>query len=180
VQSLWFRDKMRTKSYDHFLPLITLVVPATLMIGIIFAPSALLVYAQEDRSETNTEQAIAEQNVGNGESINENCSQNSIDSLATSCIVEEEEAPLPPSTCVECFTTILSTAEISSFEAALSLNTGGLLTTVADACASLETNDPPTTVAEARTFLISAGISPEHADELLDCLIRLGLFVATP
>jgi hypothetical protein len=112
------------------------------MIGTILAPSAPVVYAQDDRGETSTEQALAEQNVGSGESINENCAQNSIDSLATTCIIEEEEeeeAPLPPSTCVECFTTILSTAEISSFEAALSLNTGGQLTTVVDACASLVT-----------------------------------------
>jgi hypothetical protein len=172
---------MRTKTSDQFLPLIMIVVAATLMIGVISAPKALLIYAQEDRSETNTEQALAEQNVGSGESINENCAQNSIDSLATNCVIEEEEAPLPPSTCVECFTTILSTAEISSFEAALSLNTGGQLTTVADACASLVINDPPTTVAEARAFLISAGISPEHVEELIDCLIRLGLLVvATP
>lgn len=173
---------MRTKPSDQFLPLIMIVVTATLMIGTILAPSALLVYAQDDRSETSTEQALAEQNVGSGESINQNCAQNSIDSLATTCIIEEEEeAPLPPSTCVECFTTILSTAEISSFEAALSLNTGGQLTTVVDACASLVTNNPPTTVAEARTFLISAGISPEHAEELIDCLVRLGLLVvATP
>jgi hypothetical protein len=173
---------MRTKPSDQFLPLIMIVVTATLMMGTILAPNALLVYAQDDRSETSTEQALAEQNVGSGESINENCAQNSIDSLATTCIIEEEEeTPLPPSTCVECFTTILSTAEISSFEAALSLNTGGQLTTVADACGSLVTNDPPTTVAEARTFLISAGISPEHAEELIDCLVRLGLLVvATP
>jgi hypothetical protein len=74
-------------------------------------------------------------------------------------------------------TTILSTAEISSFEAALSLNTGGQLTTLADACAFLVANDPPT-VAEARTFLISAGISHEHPEELIDCLVLLGLLVA--
>ncbi len=153
------------------------------MIGTILAPSAPLVYTQDDRGDTSTEQALAEQNVGSGESINENCAQNSIDSLATTCIIEEEEeeAPLPPSTCVECFTTILSSAEISSFEAALSLNTGGELTTVVDACASLITNNPPTTVVDASTFLISAGISPEHAEELIDCLVRLGLLVvATP
>jgi hypothetical protein len=173
---------MRTKPSDQFLPLIIIVVTATLMIGTILAPSAPLVYTQDDRGETSTEQALAEQNVGSGESINENCAQNSIDSLATTCIIEEEEeAPLPPSTCIECFTTILSTAEISSFEAALSLNTGGQLTTVVDACASLVTNNPPTTVVDASTFLISAGISPEHAEELIDCLVRLGLLVvATP
>lgn len=159
MHCLSFRDKMRTKPSDQFLPLIIIVVTATL----ILAPSAPLVYTQDDRGETSTEQALAEQNVGSGESINENCAKNSIDSLATTCIIEEEEeAPLPPSTCVECFTTILSTAEISSFEAALSLNTGGQLTTVVD----------------ASTFLISAGISPEHAEELIDCLVRLGLLVA--
>jgi hypothetical protein len=139
------------------------------------------VYAQ-DRSETNTQQGLEQKNDGSGDSTNSNCAQNSVDSVATTCIIEEEvieekeQAPLPPSTCVECFTTSLSDAEISSFESALSANTGGQLTTVTDACAALATNDPPTTVEEARTFLIGAGgVSPEHAQALIDCLVRLGL-----
>ena len=37
-------------------------------------------YAQGDESETNTEQSIAQKNVGSGESTNNNCSVNSIDS----------------------------------------------------------------------------------------------------
>jgi hypothetical protein len=43
----------------------------------IFSTSA---YAQEDESETNTEQSIAQKNVGSGESTNNNCALNSIDS----------------------------------------------------------------------------------------------------
>jgi hypothetical protein len=39
-------------------------------------------YAQGDESETNTEQSIAQKNVGSGESTNNNCALNSIDSAA--------------------------------------------------------------------------------------------------
>ena len=143
------------------------------MVITLFSTSAMSVYAQ-DRSETNTQQGLQQKNDGSGDSTNSNCAQNSIDSSST--ILCGEEALPPPTTCVECFTTILSDAEISSFELALSANTGGQLTTVADACAALATNDPPTTVEEARTFLIGAGgVSPEHAQALIDCLVRLGL-----
>jgi hypothetical protein len=41
---------------------------------------------------------------------------------------------------------------------------------------TLATNDPQTTVEEARTFRIGvAGVSPENAQALVDCLVRLGL-----
>jgi hypothetical protein len=36
-------------------------------------------FAQGDESETNTEQSIAQKNVGSGESTNNNCGVNSID-----------------------------------------------------------------------------------------------------
>ncbi|HEX5978024.1 MAG TPA: hypothetical protein VFY68_12145 [Nitrososphaeraceae archaeon] len=45
----------------------------------IFSTSA---YAQGDESETNTEQEIKQKNVGSGESTNNNCALNSIDSAA--------------------------------------------------------------------------------------------------
>lgn len=175
---------MKTKISNRFLPLSMLVLTATLMTSLISATTTLPVYSQEDKSETNTDQSLAQKNAGSDDSTNSNCAQNSISSssLANTC-VSEEEAPAPPlpATCIECFTTILSAAEISSFEAALSAGTGGELTTISDACLGLETNEPPTTVGEARTFLTQAGISSEHVEVLIDCLVRLGLLVvATP
>ena len=162
---------MRTKS---------LLLTAMLTSVIIAFSTPLLVYAQQDRSETNTDQSLRQENIGSDDSTNTNCAQNSISSsnLDNTCVSEEEAPPLPlPATCIECFTTILSAAEISSFEAALSAGTGGELTTISDACLGLETNEPQTTVAEARTFLIGAGISSENAEALIDCLVRLGLLV---
>jgi hypothetical protein len=55
---------------------ITAVLMAAALTGI-FSTSA---YAQGDESETNTDQSIAQKNVGSGESINNNCGANLIDS----------------------------------------------------------------------------------------------------
>jgi hypothetical protein len=55
---------------------IATVLMAAALTGI-FSTSA---YAQGDESETNTEQSIAQKNVGSGESTNNNCGVNSIDS----------------------------------------------------------------------------------------------------
>ncbi|HEU4446462.1 MAG TPA: hypothetical protein VFR94_17455 [Nitrososphaeraceae archaeon] len=55
---------------------ITTVLLAAALTGI-FSTSA---YAQGDESETNTEQSIAQKNVGSGESTNNNCGANLIDS----------------------------------------------------------------------------------------------------
>ena len=171
---------MRTKISNPLLPLTMLAIIATLMTSLISATITLPVYAQEDKSETNTEQALRQKNAGSDDSTNTNCAQNSISSsnLDNTCVSEEEAPPLPlPATCLECFTTILSPEEISSFEAALSAGTGGELTTISDACLGLEINEPPTTVTEARTFLTQAGISSEHVTALIDCLVRLDLLV---
>jgi hypothetical protein len=54
----------------------TLVIATVLMAAAftgIFSTSA---YAQGDESETNTEQSIAQKNVGSGESTNNNCARN--------------------------------------------------------------------------------------------------------
>jgi hypothetical protein len=60
----------------------TLVIASVLMAaaltGILSSPIA---FAQ-DESETNTEQEIKQKNVGSGESTNNNCALNSIDSAA--------------------------------------------------------------------------------------------------
>jgi hypothetical protein len=58
---------------------IAAVLAATVMTGI-FATSPLA-YASDggDESETNTEQALKQKNVGSGESTNFNCGENNID-----------------------------------------------------------------------------------------------------
>jgi hypothetical protein len=52
--------------------------------------TSLIAFAQ-DESETNTEQEIAQQNDGSGESTNNNCALNSIDTAAATV-----ECRLPP------------------------------------------------------------------------------------
>jgi hypothetical protein len=53
-------------------------------------------YAQGDQSETNTEQSIAQKNVGSGESTNNNCAPNSID--ATLAASDFTRVAPPPNT----------------------------------------------------------------------------------
>ena len=48
----------------------------------IFSTSAYATYDGGDESETNTEQEIKQKNIGSGESTNNNCALNSIDSAA--------------------------------------------------------------------------------------------------
>ena len=52
-----------------------------------------------DESETETEQELKQKNVGSGESVNNNCGQNVIDSLApaTTCAEVTVGGPAPPS-----------------------------------------------------------------------------------
>ena len=54
----------------------------------------------QDESETNTEQEIKQKNVGSGESTNNNCALNSIDSAAATvaCPVTKVpiKVPIPP------------------------------------------------------------------------------------
>jgi hypothetical protein len=58
---------------------ITTVLLAVALAGILSTNS--VAFAQDD-SETNTEQEIKQKNVGSGESTNNNCALNSIDSAA--------------------------------------------------------------------------------------------------
>jgi hypothetical protein len=59
------------------------VLTAAALTGI-FSSTTMDVYAFKggDESETNTEQEIKQKNVGSGESTNNNCALNSIDSAA--------------------------------------------------------------------------------------------------
>jgi hypothetical protein len=66
----------------------TFLMAAALTGGLSTSPIA---FAQ-DESETNTDQEIKQENVGSGESINNNCALNSIDSTAAATV----ECRLPP------------------------------------------------------------------------------------
>ena len=58
---------------------VTTVVAAALLAGIFSTTS--LAFAVGDESETNTDQKLAQKNVGSGESTNFNCGENNIDTL---------------------------------------------------------------------------------------------------
>ena len=62
----------------------TLAIAAVLMAAAITGIFSTSAYATDggDESETNTEQEIKQKNVGSGESTNNNCALNSIDSAA--------------------------------------------------------------------------------------------------
>jgi hypothetical protein len=57
-----------------------LAIAAVLMAAALTGIFSTSAYAQGDESETNTDQSIAQKNVGSGESINNNCGANLIDS----------------------------------------------------------------------------------------------------
>jgi hypothetical protein len=63
------------------------VLTAAALTGI-FSSTPMAVYAFEggDESETNTEQEIKQKNVGSGESTNNNCALNSIDTTAAATV----------------------------------------------------------------------------------------------
>jgi hypothetical protein len=61
---------------------IATVLMAAALTGIL--STSPIAFAQ-DESETNTEQSIAQKNVGSGESTNINCGENSIDALLVAC-----------------------------------------------------------------------------------------------
>jgi hypothetical protein len=76
----------------------TLAIATVLMVAAftgIFSTSA---YATDsgDESETNTEQEIKQKNVGSGESTNNNCALNSIDSAAATVACPVPGLPAPP------------------------------------------------------------------------------------
>ena len=75
----------------------TLAIAAVLMAAAftgIFSTSAYATYEGGDESETNTEQEIKQKNVGSGESTNNNCALNSIDSAAATVACEVFSGPV--------------------------------------------------------------------------------------
>jgi hypothetical protein len=64
---------------------IATVLMAAALTGI-FSTSAYATYDGGDESETNTEQSIKQKNVGSGESTNNNCALNSIDTTAAATV----------------------------------------------------------------------------------------------
>ena len=75
---------------------ISSVLVAAALTGILLTSG----YAQADESETNTEQSIAQKNVGSGESTNNDCALNSID--ARLAIDVTLAAPPPNGVTVAC------------------------------------------------------------------------------
>jgi hypothetical protein len=65
----------------------SIVMTAVLAASILSVVAISTPMAFADESETETEQEIKQRNVGSGESVNDNCGQNLIDSLgaATTC-----------------------------------------------------------------------------------------------
>jgi hypothetical protein len=64
----------------------TLTIATVLMAAAISGIFSTSAYAQGDESETNTEQEIKQKNVGSGESTNNNCALNSIDTTAAATV----------------------------------------------------------------------------------------------
>jgi anionic cell wall polymer biosynthesis LytR-Cps2A-Psr (LCP) family protein len=64
----------------------TLTIATVLMAAAISGIFSTSAYAQGDESETNTEQEIKQKNVGSGESTNNNCAPNSIDTTAAATV----------------------------------------------------------------------------------------------
>ncbi len=77
---------------------IAAIITAAALTGI-FSTSAYATYEGGDESETNTEQEIKQKNVGSGDSTNNNCALNSIDSAAAT--VACPVTPLGPSSTFE-------------------------------------------------------------------------------
>ena len=72
------------------------VLMAAALTGIL-STNPMAVYATSDggdESETNTEQEIKQKNVGSGESTNNNCALNSIDSAAATVACEVFSGPV--------------------------------------------------------------------------------------
>ena len=61
---------------------VSIAIAAVLLVGAFLALSTAPPHALADESETETEQSIAQENTGSGESTNNNCALNSIDSAA--------------------------------------------------------------------------------------------------
>jgi outer membrane lipoprotein SlyB len=66
----------------------TLAIAAVLMAAALTGIFSTSAYATDggDESETNTEQEIKQKNVGSGESINNNCALNSIDTTTAATV----------------------------------------------------------------------------------------------
>jgi hypothetical protein len=72
----------------------TLAIATVLMSAALTGIFSASAYAQGDESETNTEQSIAQKNVGSGESTNNNCALNSIESGPLGRVRPNVECPV--------------------------------------------------------------------------------------
>jgi hypothetical protein len=64
---------------------LSIAIAAVLVVGALVSYAAITPHVFADESETNTEQSIAQKNVGSGESTNFNCGENSIDAALVAC-----------------------------------------------------------------------------------------------
>jgi hypothetical protein len=79
----------------HKMLAIASVLVAAALTGIVSTnPMAAYAFDGGDESETNTEQEIKQKNVGSGESTNNNCALNSIDSAAATVACPVTSAPV--------------------------------------------------------------------------------------
>jgi hypothetical protein len=83
------------KSIRSIQTLLTVIVVAG-VIALIPPLSPLPISASSDDSDTNAEQRLGEKNLGSGESDNENCDENLIDSAASVICIAEPPPPPPP------------------------------------------------------------------------------------
>jgi hypothetical protein len=91
----------------------------TLAIAVVLTAAALtgilstnpIAFAQ-DESATNTEQEIKQENVGSGESINNNCALNSIDTTTAATVACPVTSVLPSTTVEDTLEELPSTTEI--------------------------------------------------------------------
>jgi hypothetical protein len=80
---------------------ITFVIASVLMAAALTGTLSTSAFASDggDESETNTEQALKQKNVGSGESTNNNCALNSIDTAGATVACSVTVAPPPPEPC---------------------------------------------------------------------------------
>jgi hypothetical protein len=83
--------------YKTFVFASVLVAAALTGIFSTHSMAAYATYSGGDESETNTEQEIKQKNVGSGESLNNNCALNSIDTTTASVTCLAPLTPTPPS-----------------------------------------------------------------------------------
>lgn len=148
---------------------ITAVLSAALLAGI-FTTTPL---AFADESETNTEQAMRQENIGSGESTNFNCGENSIDGGfldAQICGTLEigSDEPMAPQTCEGCLETFLTPDQIESL-----IDTSAAWDSLEEVCNVWATIG--VSRASFVSLMIGLGVDTDDIRDLIDCLQSVGI-----